>query len=288
MPNTSGATVVRRRSLNLSWLKTPKPDDDGSMALVDHLRELRYRVIVSCVAILVAFAICWNWHEFLYRQVFWPYQQAIAWYMEAHPEGNVDLVTDGIAGAFMLNLKTCLYAAIILSCPVWLYQVWAFIAPGLVAKEKKYALAFLGSAIPLFLTGVALAYWISPKGFAVLLGFTPEDVTNLQDVGRFLQFLTIMLLVFGASFLLPVVLVALNLMGIVRAHQLSRFRIPAIFICFVFGAVATPSVDPFSMLAMAIPMALMYIISEVICHANDKRRGVAVDDEVMAELDAED
>ncbi|MFC6396604.1 twin-arginine translocase subunit TatC [Luteococcus sanguinis] len=284
MADASGATAVRRRRLDLSWLRPPKPDDEGSMALVDHLRELRYRVIVSVIAILVAFGICWNWNQFLYRQVFRPYNQAIAWYVQAHPDGSVDLVTDGIAGALMLVLKTCLYAGIIASCPVWLYQLWAFIAPGLLAKEKKYALAFMGSAIPLFLSGVALAYWIAPKGFAVLLGFTPDDVTNLQDVSKFLQFLTIMLLVFGLSFLLPVVLVALNLMGVVRARTLSRFRIPAIFICFVFGAVATPSVDPFSMLAMAIPMALMYIISEVICHANDRRRGITADGDIDAEL----
>lgn len=284
---TTRAQTKSRRQFVPDWLKPVKSDSaDGTMALVDHLRELRYRVIISVVAITISFALCWNWHEFLYRQVFWPYKQAITWYQEAHPTGDVNLVTDGIAGAFMLNLKTCLYAAIIVSCPIWLYQVWAFIAPGLLAKEKKYALAFMGAAIPLFLSGVALAYWIAPKGFAVLLGFTPEDVTNLQDVSKFLQFLVIMLLVFGGSFLLPVILVALNLMGIVRAHQLSRFRIPAIFICFVFGAFATPSVDPFSMLAMAIPMALMYIISEVICHANDRRRGVTVDDEVLAELDA--
>lgn len=288
MAAASGATAVRRRRLDLSWLKPPRPDDDGSMALVDHLRELRYRVIVSVLAVLVAFGACWHWNQFLYRQVFRPYKQAIAWYVQANPNGSVSLVTDGIAGGLMLVLKTCLYAGIIVSCPIWLYQLWAFIAPGLLAKEKKYALAFMGTAIPLFLAGVALGYWIAPKGFAVLLGFTPEDVTNLQDVSKFLQFLTVMLLVFGVSFLLPVILVAMNLMGVVRAQQLSRFRIPAIFLCFVFGAVATPSVDPFSMLALAVPMAAMYIVSEVICHVHDRRKLTRVDNEVMAELELVD
>ena len=213
-----------------------------------------------------------------------PYYAAVDSLKDSRPDAQTMIVNDGVVSPFTLAVIACIAGGIVLSSPVWLYQLWAFVAPGLVAKEKKYALAFMGSAIPLFLSGVALAYWIAPKGFAVLLGFTPDDVTNLQDVSKFLQFLTIMLLVFGLSFLLPVVLVALNLMGVVRARTLSRFRIPAIFICFVFGAVATPSVDPFSMLAMAIPMALMYIISEVICHANDRRRGITADGDIDAEL----
>lgn len=281
---SSGATAVRRRSPDLSWLRPPKPDDEGSMALADHLRELRYRVIVSALAIVVAMVVCLVWRDFLLRLVFRPYQTSIAMYRADHPDGQVMIASDGLAGSMMLSLKTALYAGLIVSCPVWLYQLWAFIAPGLLSKEKKYALTFLGTAIPLFLAGVALGYWISPKGFAVLLGFTPPGITNIQDVNDFLHFMAIMLLVFGVSFLLPVVLVALNIVGVLRGRTMGRFRNFAVFACFVFGAVATPSTDPFSMCALAVPMVLMYVVSEVICRNRDRRAGITWDEETRTYL----
>lgn len=272
MASTTGATALRKRRLNLSWLKPPRPDDEGAMALVDHLRELRYRVIVAAAAVLAATVGSFLFRDQLFNLVFDPYQQSIALYEAQNPGANTRLVTDGLAASFMVSLKIALYAGLIVSCPVWLYQLWAFIAPGLLSKEKKYTLAFLGTGIPLFLSGVALGYWISPKGFVMLLGFTPQGVENLQDISKFLQFLTVMLLVFGVAFLLPVILVALNLVGVLRGATLGKYRAFGIFACFVFGAVATPSQDPFSMCALALPMALMYLVSEVICRINDKRR----------------
>lgn len=270
------STVKRRRSLALpEWLKAPKPADDGSMALVDHLKELRYRIIVSALVIVAAMLGSLVFNRQLLNLVFEPYQSAIAIYESRTPDGNVIIATDGITGGLLFTLKVALYAGLVVSCPVWLYQLWAFIAPGLLAKEKKYALGFLGAAIPLFLTGIGLGYWISPKGFVVMLGFTPDGVSNIQDINKFLAFLSGMLLVFGLSFLLPVILVALNLMGVLRGRTLAKYRTVGIFLCFLFGAVATPSQDPFSMCALAVPMAVMYVISEVICHANDKRRGVS-------------
>lgn len=272
MASTTGATAVRKRRLDLSWLKPPRPDDEGAMALVDHLRELRYRVIMAAAAVLAATVGSFLFRDQLFNLVFDPYQQSIALYEAQNPGANTRLVTDGLAASFMVSLKIALYAGLIVSCPVWLYQLWAFIAPGLLSKEKKYTLAFLGTGIPLFLSGVALGYWISPKGFVMLLGFTPQGVENLQDISKFLQFLTVMLLVFGVAFLLPVILVALNLVGVLRGATLGKYRAFGIFACFVFGAVATPSQDPFSMCALALPMALMYLVSEVICRINDKRR----------------
>lgn len=272
MATSTGATAVRKRRFDLSWMKPPRPDDEGAMALVDHLRELRYRVIVAAVAVALATVGCFVFRSQLFHLVFDPYNTSIEIYKAQHPDSSTSLVADGLAGSFMVSLKISLYAGLIVSCPIWLYQLWAFIAPGLLSKEKKYTLAFLGTGIPLFLSGVALGYWISPKGFVMLLGFTPDGVTNLQDISKFLQFLTVMLLVFGVAFLLPVVLVALNLVGVLRGETLGRFRAFGIFACFIFGAVATPSQDPFSMCALALPMAVMYLISEVICRINDKRR----------------
>ncbi|MEL4357408.1 MULTISPECIES: twin-arginine translocase subunit TatC [unclassified Luteococcus] len=277
MASSTGATVRRRRRPDLSWMKPPRPDDEGAMALVDHLKELRYRVIVSVIAVVVAMVLCLIWNEFLYRLVFRPYMQSIEIYKQAHPGADVSLVASGLSTPFMFTLKTGLYAGLVTSCPIWLYQLWAFIAPGLLAKEKKYSLAFLGTGIPLFLSGVLLGYWISPKGFVMLLGFTPDGVTNLQDINDFLHFLSVMLLVFGGAFLLPVILVALNLVGVLSAATLAKYRALGIFACFVFGAVATPSQDPFSMCALAVPMAVMYLVSEVICRVNDKRRAARAD-----------
>jgi len=272
------STVTRRRRFRRpEWLSAPKPDDDGSMALVDHLKELRYRVIVSVLAILATMVGALFLNERLLDLVFKPYVNAIDIFRATHPDSNILMATDGLAGGMMLTLKVALYAGLVVSCPVWLYQIWAFIAPGLLAKEKRYSLMFLGASIPLFLSGVALGYWISPKGFVVLLGFTPENVSNIQDVNKFLQFLSVTLLVFGIAFLLPVILVTLNLLGILPARMLAKYRAVGIFLCFLFGAIATPSQDPFSMCALAVPMAVMYLVSEVICRVNDKRRAAASD-----------
>lgn len=245
------------------------------MALVDHLKELRYRVTISAfVLLLLTIAMLFVYDPYLLPFILHPLNVAIEQYQAKHPGASVVLTTEGLTSPMLLMLKTAGVAALVLSCPVWLYQLWAFIAPGLLAKEKKWATAFLASAIPLFLLGVALGYWITPKGFAVMLAFTPQglDITNLQEVQKFLTFELQLLLVFGLSFLLPVVIVMMNLLGLVKADQLARFRTPAIFLCFVFGAVATPSTDPFSMVALSIPMSIMYVVAEAIARRNDKRR----------------
>ncbi|CAI9408201.1 Sec-independent protein translocase protein TatC [Aestuariimicrobium sp. T2.26MG-19.2B] len=257
------------------------------MALVDHLKEFRYRVIISAIGLVLMMALSMIFYKYLFAFMLQPAFEAEHLYKAAHPENaaNVSFTVNGITGGFMLMLKIGGVAGVILSCPIWLYQLWSFIVPGLLAQEKKYAVRFLGSAIPLFLAGVALGYWISPKGFAVLMSFNPAGVQNLNELSEFLGFLMRMLLVFGLSFLLPVVIVALNMLGVLKAAQLNRYRNLSIFGCFVFGAVATPSVDPFSMLALSFPMVAMFFISLAICSVNDRRRAEqsANDDVVLDE-----
>ncbi|HSN43298.1 MAG TPA: twin-arginine translocase subunit TatC [Propionibacteriaceae bacterium] len=269
----SSDVAVRRK--RLAWLRPPETSVDGTMALVDHLKELRYRITISAIAMLVlTIAMLFVYEAYLLPVILRPLNIAIDSYQASHPDALFVLTTEGLTSPMMLMLKTAGVAGLILSCPVWLYQLWSFIAPGLLSKEKKYSLAFLGSAIPLFLMGVALGYWITPKGFAVMLAFTPEgqDITNLQEVQKFLTFELRLLLVFGVSFLLPVIIVMMNHIGLVKAEQLAKFRTPAVFLCFVFGAVATPSTDPFSMVALSIPMSIMYVIAEVICRNNERRK----------------
>ena len=270
-------TTTTRESRLPGWLRPPKPSEDGSMALGDHLRELRYRLIVSMVAILLTTLVALIFYDYLMQLALSPIEQAIAAYQAKRPNADVVLSTDGVMGAFVLYFKVCFTAGFIVACPIWLYQLWAFIAPGLLANEKRVALRFLGAAIPLFLLGVVTGYLITPKGFAVMMQFNPDGVTNINELNNFLNFELRLLLVFGVSFLLPVVLITLNRLGVVKATQLTRFRSLAIFLCFVFAAIATPSADAISMLALSLPMAAMYVLSEVICHRHDRKKAARDD-----------
>ena len=144
--------------------------------------------------------------------------------------------------------------------------------PGLLAKEKKWALIFIGAATPMFIGGVFVAYIVLPKAITVLLSFTQAGVTNLQDINAYLSFLLRLMVVFGIAFLIPLVVLMLNIVGVIKASQLSKYRTLVIFGTFVFGAVATPSTDPFSMLALALPMTLLFIATEVIAHILDRRK----------------
>ena len=145
-------------------------------------------------------------------------------------------------------------------------------AIGLLAQEKKWALIFISAASPLFFAGVAVAYIVLPKGLSVLLGFTQSGITNMQDISTFLTFLLRIMVVFGVAFLIPLVVLMLNFLGVIEASQLAKYRMYVVFGTFVFGAVATPSTDPFSMLALAIPMALLFLVAEALAHVLDRRK----------------
>jgi len=244
------------------------------MSLADHLRELRYRVIVSVIAVIVFSILAAIWINQLYDVLMFPYLRAVDILKVNSPSVQPMTVISGVTAPFTLALKVCVVAGIAVSSPVWLYQLWAYIVPALRAKERKYTLAFLGAAIPLFLAGMVVGYYILPQGIAVLLGFTPEAVpiANLLDVNQFLSLLVQLMVVFGLGFLVPVIVVAANLVGILSAARLAKVRVYVVFAIFVFGAVATPSTDPFSMLALSLPMVVLYLVAEGIAHAHDKRK----------------
>jgi len=240
------------------------------MELADHLRELRYRLLLSMAVVLVFTIIALIFYQPLLRLVLWPIKQAIGLYQQANPDSQAILVTSGLTSAFSFYFKVCLMAGFIVSCPVWLYQLWRFIAPALGDQARRTGLLFLAPAVPLFLAGVALGYWITPRGFAVLLGFNPSGVTNLNDLNDYLGFELRLLLVFGAAFLLPVILVMLNRFGLVKATALAKGRKVAIVVCVIFAAVATPTTDALTMLILAVPMVAMYLIAELICKVHDR------------------
>jgi sec-independent protein translocase protein TatC len=243
--------------------------EDGRMALSDHLRELRARLIRSALVIVVGFAVALFFYDELLDFVLAPYN-------DAREQLGADVETrayvKGATGPLMLQLKLCGVAALVCSSPYWLYQIWGFILPGLHNRERKWSRIFAAIAGPLFIGGVALGYYVLPKGLEVLIGFTPESLESLVEFGEYFSFLTRMLLVFGIAMEIPLFVIMLNLAGIVSGKAIGAHRPWIIIGTFVFAAVATPSTDPFAMTALAATMTLLFLLSEVIARTVDRMR----------------
>lgn len=237
------------------------------MALSDHFRELRARILKVVLVMILALVLSLFFFDQLYDFVYGPYQDA----QEKLPEGSSFATTSGAGGGLMLYLKLCGFAALIGTSPYWLYQIWAFLLPGLHPNEKRWSYVFLAVAGPLFLIGVVLGFVTLPKGLEVLIGLNPPGITNLVDFNEYLQFFFRTLLVFGIAFEIPVFVIMLNRAGVVKGKTLGRYRPWIIIGIFVFAAVATPSTDPFTMTFMAVPMVVLYFISEVMARAHDRR-----------------
>jgi sec-independent protein translocase protein TatC len=252
--------------------RTPKNavGDDGRMALADHLRELRARLLRVAVMLVVGIAVAWFFYDELFGLIYDPYARAQV-VLEGRGVDSKPVLT-GVANPLLLQLKLCALAAVVLGSPYWLYQIWAFVVPGLHAHERRWTRVFAAVAGPLFLLGVATGYYVLPKGIEVLIGFTPEALQNLVEFGDYFRFLTRMLLVFGVAFEIPLFVVMLSLAGIVSGKALGEFRPWIVVGTFVFAAVATPSTDPFSMLMLALPMTLLFLLSEGIARLIDRRR----------------
>ena len=187
-------------------------------------------------------------------------------------------------------------AGLFIASPVWLWNLWGFVAPGLHKKEQRYGIAFVGVSVPLFLGGALLAYIFLPKGFDLLIGFNPdpENVANIISLNTYMSFVLRMFLVFGIAFVLPVFMFGLNLAGIVSGRQLVRAWRPVILGAFLFAAVATPSGDPWTMTALAVPMLVLYYIAAGLALLVDRRRRMqgidgldyaALDDDEASPLD---
>jgi len=243
---------------------------DGQMALSDHLRELRARLIRSVLALVVAFIVLLFFYNPLLDIVLGPYNDA----REVLGESTeTKAYIKGATGPLMLQLKLCGVAAIVAVSPYWLYELWSFIVPGLHARERKWTRIFTAIAGPLFMLGVLTGYYVLPKGLEVLIGFTPTGLENLVEFGEYFGFFTRMLLVFGVAFEIPLFVIMLNLAGVVSGKALGRYRAWIIVGTFVFAAVATPSTDPFSMLMLALPMLVLFLAAEIIARWIDRFRG---------------
>ena len=241
---------------------------DGRMALSDHFREFRARLLRCLLVFVIALAVALVFRDGLLDLVLGPYEQARA----KLPTGTTTATTSGAGAGLLLWLTLCGFAAAIVTAPYWLYQIWAFVLPGLYAQERRMSRIFVAVAGPLFLIGVALGYVTLPLALEVLIGFNPDGVTNLIDFNGYLQFFTRTLFVFGLAFNIPVFVVLLNFAGVVKGSALKAYRPWIIIGTFIFAAVATPSADPFTMTLMAVPMVLLFFASEAIARVNDRRR----------------
>ncbi len=242
------------------------------MALADHLRELRARVLKIVTIVFLGMIVSLFFFDPIFNLVLEPYESAVA---SLPDDVNSVATIAGVGGPLMLYLKLCGTTSLILTSPLWLYQIWAFILPGLHDKERKWSRVFAAIAGPLFLAGVAVGYVTLPKGLEILIGLTQSDLTNLVEFGDYLTFLIRTLLVFGIAFEIPVFVVLLNLAGVLPGKALGTHRAWVILGTFVFAAVATPSTDPFTMLFLAVPMVILFAISEGIARYLDHRKAQA-------------
>lgn len=243
----------------------------AAMPLTGHLRELRSRLVKSAIAIAVGMVVGWMYYSEIFAWLSEPFNSVIE---QARAEGrDVTLALTGVADPFVLQLQIAAVAGLVFSSPVWLYQLWRFITPGLHRHEKRWSVAFVAVAVPLFGAGVFLAYKVLPLGLQILFGFTPDNVENIVSVDKYLSFFIRTILIFGAGFLAPLILVAMNFAGILPGRKLLSWWRWIIFITCLFAAVATPTGDPINLLLLAIPVLILLAIAVMICLLNDRRRG---------------
>ncbi|HZC26731.1 MAG TPA: twin-arginine translocase subunit TatC [Actinopolymorphaceae bacterium] len=245
------------------------------MTLIEHLRELRSRLLKAVGAIVIGAVVAWFFYDKLFGLLADPLRAAIHAANEgrkANEQIRANLTFNDVAGPLMMQLKVSFIAGLVATSPVWLYQIWAFIVPGLHRNERKWSMAFIGTAAPLFIGGVVVGYFAMPKGLSVLFNFTPISVLNLPTVDHYLSFILRLLLVFGLAFEIPIFVILLNIVGVLSVARLSKVRAWVVFGIFVFAAVATPSTDPITMLLLAVPMTVLYLLSELIARYVERRR----------------
>ncbi|MBW4700920.1 twin-arginine translocase subunit TatC [Micromonospora sp. RL09-050-HVF-A] len=244
---------------------------DGSMTLMEHVRELRNRLFRASLAIVVGFGLgIW-----LAGPVLHLLQQPYCDLPKARlANGTCNFVQLGPADLFLLQLKVGLWVGLIVAAPVWLYQVWAFIAPGLHRHERRYAYIFTALAAPLFAAGAVLAYFVTSKGLEFLLNVSGGgDITTTLDITRYISFITNLILLFGVAFEFPLLVLMLNFVGLASARKLLSWWRVAIFVFFAFSAVVTPTPDPFGMTALALCLSALYFAAVGVAFINDRRKG---------------
>ncbi|GGW19438.1 Sec-independent protein translocase protein TatC [Streptomyces capoamus] len=256
-------------------------DPEGRMPLADHLRELRNRLAKAMLAVVVVTVVAAFFYNDIINFLTQPILDSVGCgksfaelaHSTAKTQPCAQITINGLLAPFTLALQVSLMAGVVFASPIWLYQLWAFVAPGLHRHEKKYAYAFVFTGAPLFFAGAFFAYKVLPTTAKVLLGFTPDGrIANLLPLDDLLQLVTRMVIVFGLSFELPLLLIMLNLTGVLTGKRMTGWWRGMILGITIFAAVATPSTDPLSMLALAGPIWVLYFGACCFSLLNDRRR----------------
>jgi sec-independent protein translocase protein TatC len=259
-----GARVVGDRYLRFKRQANP----DGRMPLFDHLRELRNRVVKIAAAILVGAAVSWAFYNRIWTFIQRPYCQAVG-YCKPNTFGH-SLILNGVMDGFYLHIKVAVIAGMVITSPFWLYQIWAFVAPGLYSREKRWTYAFLGSAVPLFGLGCLFAFLAMSRGLKFFISMS-GGLTNLFTADTYIGYWIAMIIGFGLCFEVPLFLVILNLARIVTHERFKKWRRTIIFLVFVFAGIASPSPDPLTMLLLGGIVVVLVEAAEVLIYLNDKR-----------------
>lgn len=244
-----------------------RKDPEGRMPLREHLAELRSRILKSGLAILLGAVVGW----YVYDWLFVALQQPLKDVAQATGiEANINF--GNVMAPFNLKLRLSTYLGIVIASPVWLYQIWAFIVPGLTKHEKRYSMAFVAAGVPLFLGGIALAWLVLPNAVSFFGEFAPEGTSLFTNAEEYFTFVTRLMLTFAIAMVIPLFLVALNMAGVVSHVTLAKGWRVAVFLIFLFAAIASPTPDAGTLFFLAMPMVGLYMAAVGIAWLVDRRR----------------
>ncbi|SOD73891.1 Sec-independent protein translocase TatC [Jatrophihabitans sp. GAS493] len=254
-------------------LRRRAPNPDARMSVLDHLRELRRRVIIVLIIVSIGAVFGWIFYGPILDFLKEPYCNVPASKrLNVNGTNDCALLFHGVLDGFTSRLKVSVIAGAILTAPLWLYQVWAFVTPGLRRSERRYTIYFIIASTLLFALGVVLAFAVLFKGIDVLISSAGNGVVAALTIDSYLSFVTLMLIVFGAAFEIPLLVVLANFAGALPAKLLVKSQRAGIFLIFLFAAVATPSTDPFTMCAMAVPMCVLFEVAVLVAVIHDRRK----------------
>ena len=259
-----GARIVGERYLRTKRRENP----EGRMPLMDHLRELRNRVVKIAIAVIIGGAVALVFYQRIWDWVQRPFCQAVT-YCKPDTFGHT-LILNGVMDGFYLHIKVAVVAGLIVTSPFWLYQLWAFVAPGLYSREKRWTYAFLGTSVPLFGLGCYFAYLAMNRGLQFFISMS-GGLTAMYTADTYIGYWIAMILGFGLCFEIPLFLVVLNLTRVVTHERFRKWRRMIIFMIFVFAGIASPSPDPLTMVMLGGIVIVLVEVAEILMYLNDKR-----------------